>query len=213
MPPIEIEIWDQEVRNLLPENPDAPFSKKQQQDLASVLQKWAAKCIESRLRQISPEDEHEIHFRGKQFLGGIRKQEVDVWIWDEHAGLILAVDPKHFQSQDSFRKNWQNGLNDLMAFSTNLHERFPMAATGGVITFPEWAASESDRRKIHEICKRSVPREKPLNAYGKFEGFALAIYSKDKDLIWPYPERSPLRPETAFSNLASVVYDRAITLL
>jgi len=213
MGPIESEYWDKLVRHHLPESETAPFAKKEQQGLANSLQKWTAHCIAYHLQEIVPEGKWKIEHQGKKFLGAMRNQEVDVWIWDERAGLILAADPKHFQSQDSFRKNWQNGLNDLVAFSTNMHERFPMCAVAGVIAFPEWAAVESDRKKIYNICQRSVSREKPLNAYGKFEAFTLVIYNRANELFWPFGKDSPLHPSQAFAHLASVIFERTLSLL
>ena len=210
---IEIQYWNEVVKSHLPENQEAVFKKKSQQDLANALQKWTAHCLEHYLQEIVPEGKWRIQHKGKRFLGAMRNQEVDNWLWDDRAGLILAADPKHFQSQDSFRKNWQNGLNDLIAFSTNLHERFPMCAVLGVIAFPRWAVTEADLTKIHNICGRSIPRERPLNAYGKFESFALTIYSEGKDLIWPFEPESPLKPSHAFANIADCVFSRTISLL
>ncbi|HUT52780.1 MAG TPA: hypothetical protein VM658_05260 [bacterium] len=213
MESIEIQNWNKIVKPKLPAGPHGPFEKKSQQALANVLQEWTAKCIETHLREIVPEGKWKIQHKGKRFLGAIRNQEVDNWLWDDRAGLILAADPKHFQSQDSFRKNWQNGLNDLLAFTTNLHERFPMCAVLGVISFPEWAVTESDLKKVLNICKRSVPRERPNNAYGKFEGFALAIYNAKGDLIWPFDKTTRLDPASAFTDAANVIYSRTISLL
>jgi hypothetical protein len=111
------------------------------------------------------------------------------------------------------RKNWKNGHNDLVAFATNLHERFPLCAVGGVIIFPEWAAAPNDLKQMHSICARSIPRERPLNAYGKFEGFALAVYEGSGNLVWPFRPDSPLKPGTAFTGLAGAIYTRTIALL
>lgn len=126
---------------------------------------------------------------------------------------MLAIDPKHFQSADSLGKNWKNGHNDLVAFATNIHERFPLCAVGGIISFPEWAAEPQALKQVHSICARSLPRERPLNAYGKFEGFALAIYSTEQNLIWPFKPDSPLKPEIAFGALSIALYSRTLALL
>jgi hypothetical protein len=104
-------------------------------------------------------------------------------------------------------------INDLVAFATNLHERFPLCAIGGVICFPEWAATPRDLKQMHSICGRSVPRERPLNAYGKFEGFALAVYDAGGNLFWPFKPDSPLHPGAAFAALANAVYQRTVALL
>ena len=154
-----------------------------------------------------------IHHKGKDFLGAVRWQEVDVWAANAEAGLVLAVDPKHFQSQDSLKKNWKNGHNDLVAFATNLHERFSLCVVGGVICFPEWAAMSQDLKQMHSICGRSIPRERPLNAYGKFEGFALVVYDPYGNLTWPFKPDSPLRPDAAFAALARALYMRTVALL
>jgi len=145
----------------------------------------------------------------------MRWQEVDVWMSDDLSGLVLAVDPKHFQSADSLSKNWKNGHNDLVAFATNLHERFPMCAVGGVIAMPEWASSESILRQMHGICSRSIPRDRPVNAYGKFEGFALVVYDERGELVWPtpLPPHSPLHPSSAFQTLAEKVYSRTLAIV
>ena len=146
-------------------------------------------------------------------LGGVRWQEVDVWMTNSEAGLVLAVDPKHFQSADSLNKNWKNGHNDLVAFATNLHERFPGCALGGIISFPLEAASAQLLKQMHGICGRSTPRERPTNAYGKFEGFGLATYDAHGHLAWPFAAHSPLKPDNAFDSLARAVYTRTIALL
>jgi hypothetical protein len=184
MATVEDRLWGEIVKNYLVAGPGVALPKAQQQALAVALQEWAARCITAHLEGIVAEQERtdlrhhvqketwQIHHRGKDFLGAVRWQEVDVWMTNAEAGLVLAVDPKHFQSQDSLKKNWKNGHNDLVAFATNLHERFPLCAVGGVISFPEWAATPQDRKQMHSICGRCIPRERPLNAYGKFEGSA-----------------------------------------
>lgn len=225
MVPIEEELWTQIVKSRLASGPEMGLPKKQQQALASALQEWAAACIASQLHQllqtqartdllgVIAKEIWQIHHRGKDFLGAVRWQEVDVWMTNAESGLVLAVDPKHFQSADSLRKNWKNGHNDLVAFATNIHERFPTCAIGGAIAFPQRAAMAQDLRQMHSICSRSIPRERHLNAYGKFEGFALVIYDDNSRLIWPFDQDSPLKPSTAFASLANAVYSRTISLL
>ncbi len=225
MATIEEKLWPSLVKKSLVPRPDANLSKAQQQTLASALQEWTANCITLHLRKLLRnqlrndllesvhKEEWQIHHRGKDFIGGVRWQEVDVWLTNEKSGLVLAVDPKHFQSQDSLKKNWKNGHNDLVAFATNLHERFPMCAVGGLIAFPAWAATSQDLKQMYGICSRSIPRERPLNAYGKFEGFALAIYDERANLIWPFKKEISLKPVTAFAALANAIYQRTIGLL
>lgn len=222
---IEDKKWDEIVKHYLVADPSASLPKAEQQALANALQEWTAHCISDHLAKVLDEQDRSdvqhhtqkeawhIHHKGKDFLGAVRWQEVDVWMTNPEAGLVLAVDPKHFQSQDSLRKNWKNGHNDLVAFATNLHERFPLCAIGGVISFPEWAAASQDLRQMHSICGRSIPRERALNAYGKFEGFALAVYDTKGNLKWPFKPDSPLKPSAAFAALASAVYQRTAALL
>ena len=50
--------------------------------------------------------EWRINYKGKDFLGAVRVQEIDVWVTNLESGLVLAVDPKHFQSSSSLDKNW-----------------------------------------------------------------------------------------------------------
>ncbi len=225
MATIEDEWWGTIVKGYLATSPDVSLPKAEQQALAVALQEWTAECITTHLRVILADQERsdlehhvqketwQIHHRDKDLLGAVRWQEVDVWMTNPEAGLVLAVGPKHFQSQDSLKKNWKNGHNDLVAFATNLHERFPLCAVGGVICFPEWAATPKDLKQIHSICGRSIPRERPLNAYGKFEGSALAVYDASGNVVWPFKQDSPLRPGTAFASLANAVYQRTIALL
>jgi hypothetical protein len=225
MDTIEDRLWKETVMTHLVTGPAAALPKAQQQALAVALQEWTARCITAHLDALLVEQERsdlqhrvqkepwQIHHKGKDFLGAVRWQEVDVWMTNAEAGLILAVDPKHFQSQDSLKKNWKNGHNDLVAFATNLHERFPLCAIGGVISFPQWAATPQDLKQMHSICGRSIPRERPLNAYGKFEGFALATYDTGGSLIWPFKTESPLRPGAAFAALALAIYMRTVALL
>ena len=222
---IEEDLWKQIVKGFLVTGPEVALSKAQQQALAVALQEWTARCIAARLQNLLAEQERgdlqhhvekggwQVHHQGKDFLGAVRWQEVDVWMANAEAGLVLAVDPKHFQSQDSLKKNWKNGHNDLVALATNLHERFPLCAVGGVISFPQWAATSQDLKQIHSICGRSIPRERPLNAYGKFEDFGLAVYDDSRNLIWPFRPDSPLRPGVAFAALANAIYQRTIALL
>jgi hypothetical protein len=218
-------LWDKIVKKHVITGPDASLTKAQQQTLADSLQEWTGACIGAHLVEVLKaqsrgdllddikKDKWQIQHKGKSFLGAMRWQEVDVWMTNGEAGLVLAVDPKHFQSQDSLRKNWKNGHNDLLAFATNLHERFPVCAIGGVIAFPQWAASDTDLKRMHGICARGIPRERPLNAYGKFEGFGLAIYDKAFNLVWPFKADSPLKPSAAFESLANAVYNRTLALL
>ena len=218
-------LWGEIVKPCLPVSPMASLSKAQQQALAVALQEWAARCIKACLEDILRDQQRDdlyskikkvawqINYRGKDFLGAVRSQEVDVWLTNPEAGLVLAVDPKHFQSKDSLKKNWKNGHNDLVALATNIHERFPLCAMGGVISFPEGAATSKDFKQIHSICARSIPRERALNAYGKFEGFALAIYDSKCELIWPFKPDSPLKSDVAFMAIANALYVRTIALL
>jgi hypothetical protein len=218
-------LWSEIVKRHLVAGPAAALPKAEQQALAMALQEWAARCITWHLESLLAEQERgdlrhhiqketwQVHHKGKDFLGAVRWQEVDVWLTNAEAGLVLAIDPKHFQSQDSLKKNWKNGHNDLVAFTTNLHERFPLCAVGGIIAFPEWAATAQDLKQIHSICGRSIPRERPLNAYGKFEGFGFAVYDAHGNLTWPFKPESPLKSGTAFVWLANAVYQRTIALL
>jgi hypothetical protein len=222
---IEDKLWAEIVKGYLVAGPTASLPKAEQQALAVALQEWTARCIAAHLQETLAEQERsdlkshvqketwQLHHKGKDFLGAVRWQEVDVWLTNPEAGLVLAVDPKHFQSQDSLKKNWKNGHNDLVAFATNLHERFPLCAIGGVIAFPEWAAAPQNLKQMHSICGRSIPRERPLNAYGKFEGFALAVYDAKGNLTWPFKPDSPLKPSAAFAALANAVYQRTVALL
>lgn len=216
MSTIEDQLWKSIVKANLPSGETVALNKKQQQDLTVLLQNWVAECVKSHLSQlVEPKilEEWLIVWKGKKnFLGGVRWHEVDVWISTPETGLVLAVDPKHFQSKDSLGKNWKNGHNDLVAFATNLHERFPLCAAGGVIAFPEWAATKGILFQMHGICSRSIPREKPLNSYGKFEGFALVIYNAEGNLTWPFAPNSPLKPSAVFPALAEKVFSRTITI-
>jgi len=121
METIEGNLWEKIVRKFLITSPEATLSKAQQQALALALQEWSARCIATHLETIWTEQGRDdlkryaqkevwqIHYRGKAFLGAVRWQEVDVWMTNAEAGLVLAVDPKHFQSPDSLKKNWKNG--------------------------------------------------------------------------------------------------------
>lgn len=222
---IEDKLWNKYVRTYLVPAPGESLNKKEQQALANALQQWTACCITVHLKRILREESRTdlltkirgepwiIHYKGSRFLGAVRRQEVDVWLFTDDAGLVLAVDPKHFQSYNSWRKNWQNGLNDLIAFATNLHERFPTCAMGGVIAFPGWFASDHDMRKMHGICMRAIPRTQSSNAYGRFEGFAIVTYAEDGSLIWQLDDDSPLKPQNSFRALAEVIFARTIALL
>lgn len=118
------DLWRQIVAQHLPKGPKTTLSKKQQQALAVALQNWAADCVKAGLEYILQNEQRddlhkhiqkvqwEINYRGKDFLGAVRIQEVDVWLTNPEAGLVLAIDPKHFQSADSLGKNWKNGHND-----------------------------------------------------------------------------------------------------
>jgi len=218
--------WGELLRKHLVAGAKTALDKAEQQHLAVALQEWTATCILfyikrfmleagiPSLEKILKKPEWEIHFQGKtNFLGATRQQEVDVWMSNPKAGLVLAVDPKHFQSKDSLNKNWKNGHNDLIAFTTNLHERFPLCAVGGVIAFPLEAATDAVLRQMYGICSRSIPRPRSINANNKFEGFALAPYGTNGELSWPFEDDSPLRPDNAFSNLAGAVLQRTLALL
>src|SRR5438445_13010579 len=145
MPTIEDQVWRKIVKPHLPASSSVKLDKKQQQDLTILIQHWVAECIQRHLAQSQELENLEgwpIAWQGKRnFLGALRWQEVDLWIANADAGLVLAVDPKHFQSKDSLGKNWKNGHNDLVAFASNLHERFPLCAVGGVIALAEWAST------------------------------------------------------------------------
>ncbi|MBM4042256.1 MAG: hypothetical protein FJ290_27500 [Planctomycetes bacterium] len=215
---IEDRLWQDLVQANLPQGEDSPFPKGAQQQLARALQEWAARCIEEHLLQVCPTPEvfrkpdWKVNHAGRKFFGGVREQEVDVWLANSRAGLALAVDPKHFQSKDSLRKNWQNGHNDLVAFASNLHERFPMCAVAGIIAFPDHAAEESTLNQMDAICSRSVPREKPSNAYGKFEAFALVAYHSNGALTFPFTHKC-LEAGRAFAALAEKLVTRTLGLL
>lgn len=225
MATVEDALWQDLVKKHLAAEEAAGLPKKEQQTLALALQEWTARSIHAHLENIveangrpdlGPHLAREpwrIHFNGKRMLGGVRWQEVDVWMTNSEAGLVLAVDPKHFQSADSLNKNWKNGHNDLVAFATNLHERFPECAVGGVVCFPHRAASPQVLKQMHGICSRSIPRERPTNAYGEFEGFGLAVYDSKGNLVWPFTAGSPLTCPHAFETLARAVHARTLGLV
>lgn len=213
----EDKLWQEIVAPSLPRGEQDSLSKSSQEALATSLQDWVAHCISAHIEELMGKSLKEIGWeidsRGKTFLGAVRWQEVDVSIADAQSGLVLAVDPKHFQSKDSLQKNWKNGHNDLVAFATNLHERFPLCAVGGVLVFPQWTASEKVLQQMYGICSRSIPREKGTNADGKFEGFGLCVYDTEGKLIWPFPaQESPLRPQGAFLSLAERVCARTLAI-
>ena len=218
MASVEEELWEEMVRPLLMGQSAPALTKGPQMQLAGALQSWVARSIGDRLGAMLPAADvtgHALeHFtpksKGRSFLGGMRWQEVDVWIAADDFGLALAADPKHFQSQDSLKKNWKNGHNDLVAFATNLHERFPMCAIAGIIAFPAHAAADTQLRQMERICERSIPRERPLNAYGKFEAFAIVRYSDVGALDFPFGASSELSAERAFSRLAEIVFSRFV---
>jgi hypothetical protein len=130
MATIEDRKWNEIVKGYLVAGPSASLPKAEQQALANALQEWTAHCITDHLAKVLEEQDRSdvqhhiqkeawhIHHKGKDFLGAVRWQEVDVWLTNPEAGLVLAVDPKHFQSQDSLRKNWKNGHNDLVLCMT-----------------------------------------------------------------------------------------------
>lgn len=171
MDTVERNLWKEIVSSHLSLDSGEGLSKAKQQALAIALQQWAAACITVHLQntigreaeellKIAKDKEWKIHYRGRSFLGAVRWQEVDVWMSNDEAGLVLAVDPKHFQSKDSLNKNWKNGHNDLTAFATNLHERFPMCAVGGVISFPQWTAAEAVLKQMNNICSQGASSER-----------------------------------------------------
>ena len=78
------------------------------------------------------------------------------------------------------KKGWQiqhKGKDFLGAVS--------LCSVGGVIAFPDWTASEDVLKQMVSICSRSIPRERALNAYGKFEGFALFTDNGDRPGLSP----------------------------
>jgi hypothetical protein len=121
MATLEDRLWEGIVKSYLVAGPAVSLPKAEQQALAVAIQEWTAHCITSHLQTVLSEQERsdlehhvqketwQIHHKGKDFLGAVRGQEVDVWMTNAEAGLVLAVDPKHFQSQDSLKKNWRNG--------------------------------------------------------------------------------------------------------
>lgn len=217
MATIEETLWEQLVKPKLPQGSDAAFPKAQQQALANALQKWTAQCILTRLNEMASNPklyrnpDWQIHAHGREFLGAIRRQQVDVWLANPMCGLALAADPKHFQSRDSLKKNWKNGHNDLVAFASNFHERFPLCVIAGVIAYPEYAAVPTDLKQMESICGRSIPREKPTNAYGKFEAFALVVYDGNGDIVFPF-QNELLKPSNAFAALSEKLLTRTIAL-
>ncbi len=64
---------------------------------------------------------------------------------------------------------------ELLAFATNLHERFPMCVVGGVISFPQWTAGESVLKQMNNICIEMIMRGKPL-PLDSDDSIALAAY-------------------------------------
>jgi len=220
-------LWNQNLKGKLPRSEGDSLTKAQQQAVAVLLQEWSSLCIKMYLDKILRSENRtdlqkevekvrwQINYKGKDFLGAVRVQEIDVWLTNPESGLVLAVDPKHFQSSSSLDKNWKNGHNDLVAFSSNMHERFPLCAVGAIISFPEWTASSTTLKQMHSICGRSVPRERTQDCFGKFEGFGLAVYDSSGSLIWPssFKEDSHLRPSHAFESLAEALYVRTIALL
>ena len=181
MDTVEIRLWKEIVSSHLAESPEAGLTKAKQQALAIALQQWTASCITKHLENIVEgqaeilpknikKEGWRINHNGRNFLGAIRWQEVDVWMSNDEGGLILAVDPKHFQSKDSLNKNWKNGHNDLTAFSTNLHERFPMCVVGGVISFPEWAATSLCVNYFPSLEEAKRTFEEISNDYGYAPG-------------------------------------------
>ena len=60
-----------------------------------------------------------------RIIGGVRPQNFDVGYRPD--GVRFAFDSKTLNDSSSFRKNWQNMINDLATEATTVHSRFPHA--------------------------------------------------------------------------------------
>ncbi len=180
--------------------------------IAQKMQDWVSSEINERLKA------HGSNLRAsgnaKYFSGGWRRVSVDVHIESPESGLVLALDPKHFQSLDSLGKNWKNGLNDLIALVANLHARFPLCVAGGIIGVEMSQISQEILDDMQEIIPRASGRAEPHEQEGRMEVCGLVVYSCGAggpkfDVAVP-PPKSSLRVETVFDTAVNQLLERHV---
>lgn len=173
--------------------------------VARKMQDWVAAEISSRLAQHG--SDLSASGKGKFFKGGWRRVSVDVHIESEAFGLVLALDPKHL---NTFGKNALNCLNDLSAFSANLHGRFPLCVAGGIIGVREDLISSARLQDWYNILPRASGREAVYEQHALMETCGLAVYQCDPPQLHPQipPPTGDLR-----KLRADYVFDRAVELL
>ena len=178
--------------------------------VSQEMQNWVAEEINERLEARGSNLRAES--RARRYAGGWRSVSVDVHINTQELGLVLALDPKHLQSRSSIDKNWKNMLNDLVAFSGNLHSRFPNCVVGGVVGFEIQQTDSSMLDEMYDIVKRVAVRERVLDPQDLMEGFAIVVYDCGRHRLVPDipPINSPLRASNMFERVADLVTRRYV---
>jgi hypothetical protein len=178
--------------------------------ISQSMQDWVSQEINERLEGYGS-DLRSVS-KGKRYAGGWRSVSVDVHIQKPEQGLILALDPKHLQSRTSVNKNWKNMLNDLVAFSGNLHSRFPSCVVGGIVAFNKSEATQDTLKEMYSIIDRVAVRQSQTEANDLMEGFAIVIYDCDRERLVPDtpPRHSKLRSDKMFERMAELVVRRYV---
>jgi hypothetical protein len=183
-------------------------AKKAQMAIAQAMQDWVCDEINQRLAKHGSQLKANPKAHG--YVGGWRTISVDIHIGESKFGLLLAVDPKHLQGQ-SVEKNWNNTLNDLIAFSANFHTRFPLCVVGGMIGFKRSDIKNPNKLKdMYSVVEHVATRDRPTDPLNLLEAFSFVAYECNPFGLSPNvpPPGSNLRADKAIDRMVDLLIQR-----
>lgn len=184
--------------------------KSVQMQIQNTMQEWVAEQLRERLEAHSL-SHLKVDPKRKSYAGGWRSVAVNVHIQSEELGLVLAVEPKHLQSNVSASKNWKNMLNDLVAFAGNIHSRFPMCVVGGVLGLSHDVGNKV-LEEMYSIVNKVAIRQTSIEPNNLLEGFGIIVYECSSPRISPAapPPNSPYRINIMLDHMVEMLHQRYV---
>ncbi|MDW8291569.1 MAG: hypothetical protein RML84_00500 [Anaerolineae bacterium] len=158
-------------------------------------------------------------------LGGYVDKTLDLALWSETSGPLLALSVKSQMS--SISANARNRFEEYFADAANLHTRFPMLAFGFLLILPyETASGEQviDQSgqptplawRVLRLLQGVSGRIDPESQVGHYEETALLLVDFNATPVQIHPSfpdsQSGLRIENFFDRLVSRFWQRNPTL-
>jgi hypothetical protein len=148
-----------------------------------------------------------VEIKDVTIAGGARTQRFDVAYRPD--GARIAFDGKTLNSEESWIKNWNNMINDLVAEATTVHHRYPDCVVAFLVLAPEPVLAKGSRledasKAIARIGGRDQPRVDNLHLA---EAISLAIWSPKTGVVSPTEPGSGVYPMLRIEHFMQRVAD------